>query len=41
MAVQALANRWVRIIQAMWRQQRPYLVETFFAAQPAHGGQAA
>jgi hypothetical protein len=41
MAVRASANSWVRIIQAIWRQQRPYLVETFLAAQQAHGGQVA
>ncbi len=41
MAVRALANNWVRIIQAMWRQQRPYQAETFLAAQRVHAGQAA
>jgi transposase len=41
MAVRALANGWVRIIQAMWLKHRPYVVETFLTAQPAHAGQAA
>ncbi len=41
MAVRALANNWVRIIQAMWRQQRPYRADIFLAAQQAHAGQAA
>jgi len=41
MAVRALANGWVRIIHAMWSQQRPHRAETFLAAQQAHAGQAA
>jgi transposase len=41
MAVRALANTWVRIIQAMWPQQRPYRADIFLAAQQAHAGQAA
>jgi transposase len=41
MAVRALANVWVRVIHAMWGQQRPYAAETFLAAQHAHAGQAA
>jgi Transposase IS116/IS110/IS902 family len=41
MAVRALANVWVRIIQAMWRTRRIYVRETFLAAQHAHAGQAA
>jgi transposase len=41
MAVRALANVWVRIIHAMWRTQRPYVVATFLGAQQAHGRQAA
>ncbi|MGO8948349.1 MAG: hypothetical protein ACLQUY_11950 [Ktedonobacterales bacterium] len=41
MAVRALSNVWVRIIYALWRKQRPYLAETFVAAQHAHSGRAA
>jgi transposase len=41
MAVRALANVWVRIIQAMWLKHRPYVRETFLAAQHSHAGQAA
>ncbi len=41
MAVRALANGWVRIIQAMWLRQRPYTAETFLAAQHAHARQVA
>jgi transposase len=41
MAVRALANGWVRIIQAMWLTQRPYVAETFLAAQHAHAEHAA
>jgi hypothetical protein len=37
MAVRALANVWVRIIQAMWRTRRPYVAQTFLTAQHAHG----
>ncbi len=41
MAVRALANSWVRIIHALWHTQRPYLAETFVAAQHAHAERAA
>jgi transposase len=41
MAVRTLANVWVRIIQAMWLKQRPYLAETFLVAQQLHAGRAA
>lgn len=41
MAVRALANGWVRIIQAMWLQRLPYAASTFLAAQQAHAGQVA
>jgi hypothetical protein len=41
MAVRALANGWVRIIHAMWLTQRPYITETFLAAQQLHAGRAA
>jgi transposase len=41
MAVRALANVWVRIIHALWRQQRPYRADIFVVAQQAHGGHAA
>jgi hypothetical protein len=40
-AVRTLANVWVRIIQAMWLNHRPYVRETFLAAQHAHVGQVA
>ncbi len=41
MAVRALANGWVRIIQAMWLTQRLDVAETFLAAQHAHAEHAA
>jgi hypothetical protein len=41
MVVRALANGWVRIIQAMWLNERPYVVQTFLTAQQMHGGHAA
>jgi hypothetical protein len=41
MAVRALANIWVRIIQAMWLKQCSYLTETFVATQHTHAGRAA
>jgi transposase len=41
MAIRALANGWVRIIQAMWLTRRLYLAETFLAAQQAHAVHAA
>lgn len=37
MAVRALANVWVRIIQAMWCARCPYMAQTFLTAQHAHG----
>jgi hypothetical protein len=46
MAVRALANIWVRIIQAMWLKQCSYLTETYLtetlvATQHTHAGRAA
>jgi transposase len=41
MAVRALANVWVRVIQAMWCHQRPYRADIFLVAQQAHRGHAA
>jgi hypothetical protein len=41
MAVRALANGWVRIIQAMWRKQERYVATTFLAAQRTHASSAA
>ena len=41
MAVRALANVWVRIIQAMGLPRRPDVAATFLAAQHAHAGHAA
>src|SRR5258706_7535046 len=38
MGVRALANVWVRIIQAMWLKQERYVAATFLAAQHAHAG---
>ena len=35
-AVRALANVWVRIIFAMWKNHQPYDREVFLAAQNAH-----
>lgn len=35
-AVRALANVWVRIIFAMWKNHQPYDREVFLAAQMAH-----
>ena len=35
-AVRALANVWVRIIFAMWKNHKPYDREVFLAAQSAH-----
>lgn len=40
-AVRALANVWVRIIFAMWKNHRPYDREIFLAAQMAHRRQVA
>lgn len=40
-AVRALANLWVRIIYALWRDHVPYDPAVFLAAQQAHGRQAA
>ncbi|GAB4430111.1 MAG: IS110 family transposase [Chloroflexi bacterium OHK40] len=41
MAVRALANVWVRIIYAMWRDRKPYQAQTFIGAQQQHQRQAA
>jgi hypothetical protein len=41
LAVRALANVWVRIIQAMWLKHHLYVGETFLAAQLAHAIRAA
>ncbi len=41
MAVQALANVWMRIIQAMWLGRHHYMAATFLAAQHAHASHAA
>ena len=40
-AVRALANQWVRIIFAAWRQHQSYDVAIFLAAQQAHAPRAA
>ena len=40
-AVRALANLWVRILSALWRDHVPYDPAIFLAAQHAHGRQAA
>jgi hypothetical protein len=41
MAVRALANVWVRIIQAMWLKREHYTAATFLHAQTAHASQVA
>jgi transposase len=41
MALRALANIWVRIIDAMWLKREPYEASTFLAAQQAHAREAA
>jgi len=41
MAVRALANGWVRIIHAIWREQQRYTATTFLGAQQAHAQRAA
>jgi hypothetical protein len=41
MAVRALANGWVRIIQAMWRKQERYVATIFLAAQQTPASSAA
>jgi hypothetical protein len=41
MAVRALANVWVRIIYAMWHEQRSYETATFESAQQQHACRAA
>ena len=38
MAVRALANVWVRVIFAIWRQRNQYASATFLTAQHAHSG---
>jgi len=40
-AIRALANVWLRIIYAMWRDGRPYVASTFTAAQEQHMRKAA
>ncbi len=35
-ALRALSNNWLRIIHALWRNKKPYLKETFEAAQLKH-----
>ena len=35
-AVRALSNNWVRIIFAMWQNQKPYCRETFLQAKARH-----
>lgn len=40
-AVRALANRWVRILYAMWLHHAPYDPAIFGAAQHAHQPAAA
>jgi transposase len=40
MALRALANRWVRIIYAMWTHHEPYQPTIFLAAQRAHAQSA-
>jgi len=40
-AVRSLANVWIRIILALWRDKQDYQRETFEAAQRAHGQQVA
>jgi transposase len=40
-AVRALANLWVRILYALWRDHAPYDPAIFLAAQQTHGRQAA
>ena len=41
LAVRALANVWVRIIYALWRDHTPYDPATFLAAQQRHAPRAA
>jgi transposase len=40
-AVRALANQWVRLIYAIWRNHARYDAQTFHAAQQAHARPAA
>ncbi len=40
-AIRALANVWLRIIYAMWRDRTPYVASTFTAAQEQHMRKAA
>ncbi len=41
MALRALANQWVRIAHALWKQRAVYDPEIFLAAQRAHAPRAA
>jgi len=41
MAVRALANQWVRLIDALWAKHETYDPATFLAAQQAHAPRAA
>jgi len=40
-AIRALANVWLRIIYAIWRDRTPYVSRTFEVAQQQHMRKAA
>jgi hypothetical protein len=40
-AVRALANRWGRIIHALWLKQKGYVTATFLRVQEIHASQVA